>query len=167
MNKNSRLFLATIMIAMTAMIGISFDQAFAQVNNPPTVVITSPNEGLEFQPWEKVLMTATASDPEDGSLNHRITWFSNIDGSLGGGNFKNINLSSGSHTLTAQTIDSGGLTATDVVHITVRDFNIAPSLIILSPEAGSEFTEGDSITFSGSASDPEDVIESPSVDTNM
>ena len=45
-NTITKLTLATFMISITGMMGISFDLAFAQSNQPPTVSIIDPDDGF-------------------------------------------------------------------------------------------------------------------------
>ena len=87
-----------------------------------------------------------------------IEWSSNIDGFLFTGTIFESKLSAGDHTITMQVTDSGGLTTTETLFITVLSFsgNTPPTLEIISPEPASEFIHGDSVTFVGSSFDEED-----------
>jgi hypothetical protein len=56
---------------------------------------------------------------EDGNLTSSLVWTSNLAGQIGiGGSFSAV-LSDGTHTITASVTDSGGLTGSDSVTITV------------------------------------------------
>ena len=87
-----------------------------------------------------------------------LSWSSNIDGSIGmGGSFTRSDLSVGVHTVTASVTDSGGLTGSDQITVTINAAgNTAPTVSITGPGDGSSFNEGDAITFTGTASDTED-----------
>ncbi len=138
--------------------GLTLSQnAFAQVNNPPTVTIQNPADGSQFLHNEVINFNGIASDPEDGSLTFFIEWSSDLDGPIGiGWTFTKL-LSDGDHTITALVTDSGGLTDIATVNITVGSgpINIIPAVTITSPTSESEFTEG-SIFFSATATDEED-----------
>jgi len=89
------------------------------VNTAPTTAITGPANGASFPLGTTILLTGTAADGQDGSLNAAIQWSSNIDGSLGAGASRLVTLSPGLHTITASVTDTGGLTTTASISITV------------------------------------------------
>lgn len=126
------------------------------VNQAPVVSISSPSEGATFANGETITLTGSASDVEDGDLSSSISWSSNLDGSLGTGNSFGLVLSEGNHTLTASVTDSGGKSSSDNVNITVGNPNSAPTISINSPGNESTFSSGQTISFSGSASDTEE-----------
>ena len=130
------------------------DTVTLTVNAAPSVAITSPAAGSVFNFGDSVSFVGTASDPEDGDLTASLSWTSSLDGAIGsGGTFSTATLSAGNHVITASVSDAGGLQGTDTVTLTV---NAAPSVAITSPAAGSVFNFGDSVSFAGTASDPED-----------
>lgn len=101
-------------------------------NQPPTVTITSPPNGAEFACPATVNFTGTASDLEDKDLTAKIAW---TEGSsrfgTGGTASKSYSCSElGFHTVVASVIDSGGLTDTDSITISVYDASVpqAPTL---------------------------------------
>ena len=98
---------------------VDADEAAGQVNDPPTVSITSPTDGSTFDSGATILFEGTAIDKEDGELTASLVWTSSIDGQIGtGGSFSTI-LSDGNHTITAEVTDSGGKTRSDSIGITV------------------------------------------------
>jgi hypothetical protein len=120
----------------------------------PTVVITAPPDGLSLNPGDSVTLSATASDPEDGNLSSSISWTSSRDGGLGSGaSLQVAGLSAGTHTITASATDLDGNSGSDSITLIV---NTGPSISILSPANGSAFNEGQTVTLSGSASDPDE-----------
>ena len=124
------------------------------VNAGPSVSITAPADGSGFNTGASVSFVGTASDSEDGSLTAGLSWVSSLDGSIGtGGTFSTSSLSAGTHVITASVTDSGGIEGSDTVTITV---NAGPNASITAPANGAAFNAGDSISFVGSASDPED-----------
>ena len=89
-------------------------------NNAPSVSITAPSDGSSFVDGTSVSFTGTASDTEDGDLTASLSWSSNLDGAIGtGGSFSTSSLSVGSHTITASVTDSGSLSGSDSVSLTI------------------------------------------------
>lgn len=89
------------------------------LNNPPTVTITSPNDGVSFDSGAGIFFVGSATDPEDEDLTESLVWASNRDGQIGtGGSFSAV-LSDGTHTINTSVSDSGSLTSSDSVTITV------------------------------------------------
>jgi PKD repeat protein len=136
------------------------------VNTPPTVAITAPANGATFTEGDPITFTGTASDTEDGDISASISWTSDLDGSIGTGtSVSRSDLSVGTHTITASVIDSGGLSASDTVTVNVESApaNTPPTVAITAPTDGASFTEGDLITFTGTASDTKDGDISASI----
>ncbi len=120
----------------------------------PAVTITGPSDGSSFNAGDSISFTGTAIDTEDGDLSGSLSWQSDRDGPLGTGGSITVPLSTGgAHTITATATDSGGLTGTDQIGITI---NTAPVVTISAPPDGSSFTPGETVSFTGSASDNED-----------
>ena len=127
------------------------------INLPPSVTITSPQDGETLLAGTDIEFIGDASDPEDGDLGKEIVWTSNQDGNLGTGRRIVVALSEGSHNITASVLDRGGLDANDIITITVEpDTNLPPSVTITSPQDGETLLAGTDIEFIGDASDPED-----------
>jgi hypothetical protein len=92
----------------------------ASSNTAPSVTISSPSAGATFASGASVSFAGASSDAQDGSLTSALQWSSNISGALGtGGSFSRV-LTAGTHTVTARATDSGGLTTTRQVTITVN-----------------------------------------------
>ena len=126
----------------------------APPNTAPSVSISSPATGSSYNMLDNVSFAGTATDAEDVPLTSPIAWTSNIDGSIGSGGAFSTTLSPGVHTITASVTDSGGMTGSDSVSVTIQ--NDAPTVSIGSPASGSSFAEGTSVSFSGTANDTED-----------
>jgi hypothetical protein len=104
-----------------------------------------------------ITFSGSAGDAADGDLSSSLSWSSSRDGVIGsGGSFSKSNLSAGVHIISASAIDSGGLTGSDEITITVNTPNTAPLVTITGPAAGSTFNQGDPINFSGRTSEAED-----------
>lgn len=66
-------------------------------------------------------------------------------------NLKRRSVSIGTHTITASITDSGGQTTSSSVSITISD--LPPVVAIVSPVTGSSYSEGETVTLSGTAWD--------------
>ncbi|MCW5755380.1 MAG: S8 family serine peptidase [Phycisphaeraceae bacterium] len=89
------------------------------VNTPPVVTITSPADGASFDYGSFVALSATAIDAQDGNISSSIQWSSNINGPLGGGANISRQLIAGTHEITATATDSGQLSHSHTITITV------------------------------------------------
>ena len=145
----------TITASVTDAGGLSGSDAITVTvdNTAPSVTISAPADGAGFNVGDSVSFTGSATDFEDGDLTASLTWTSSLDGAIGsGGSFATSGLSAGTHVITASVTDAGGLQGSDAITITV---NAAPIVTITAPTDGSSYTQGDSIGFAGTASDPE------------
>jgi len=98
----------------------AYESDFEPGNQAPAVAITAPAGGSSFTEGDTITFTGSANDTEDGDLSANLSWVSDIDGSIGsGGSFSSSSLSVGTHTITASVTDSGDLTGSDQVTITV------------------------------------------------
>ncbi len=89
-------------------------------NTRPTVTISSPQNNSQFLVGQSIQFTGSASDAEDGNLTAALVWTSSISGQIGtGGSFTRNDLPAGTHTITASATDSGGLTGSASVVITI------------------------------------------------
>ncbi len=127
-------------------------------NAAPVASISTPSDGATFTVGDSVAFSGSASDAEDGTLSANLTWASSLDGAIGSGaSFSTTGLSIGAHTITASVTDSGGLSSSDVITVTINAVsNTAPSVTVTNPSNGASFTDGDSINFAGTATDTED-----------
>ena len=96
------------------------DADFAAPNHPPAVQIIRPPDGSSFQAGQPVFMLARAFDREDADIVEQTQWQSDRDGALGaGGEIATRSLSVGVHAITASAADSGGLTTSDSISLTI------------------------------------------------
>src|SRR5581483_3081777 len=124
------------------------------VNATPTVHITAPANNASPEPGAPVTFTANAVDAEDGDLSTGIVWTSDRDGLLGtGASITKTTLSTGTHTITAAATDLGGKRGTASITVVV---NATPTVAISAPANNSTYEHGAPVTFTGTASDPED-----------
>jgi hypothetical protein len=84
-------------------------------NSAPEITILSPESGAQFNDGMAIDLNATARDAQDGDLSATIVW--QPSGSNGG----SVVLPTGEHVLTASVTDSGGLTVTRDLVVTVTE----------------------------------------------
>jgi hypothetical protein len=126
--------------------------AFKTVPNvPPTVQITAPQTGVQFnQEFNSITLKASATDP-DGSI-ASIKWNSSLAGNLGTGAELTVSLSQiGAHTITATATDNKG--ATDSAEIVVNLKGNVPVVTIAAPLQNQPIYINTVFPFEGSALD--------------
>lgn len=95
-------------------------------NYPPNISIISPSSGTSVPQGTQVTASANASDREDGDLSSLIRWTDSLDGSEGTGSITIYTPTVGSHVLTAKVVDSGLLTNSASINISVISTNPPP-----------------------------------------
>ena len=127
-------------------------------NRPPSVQVLSPMNGATFVFGTATSLSGTATDPEDGALTGAsLAWTSSRDGALGTGAMVSATLTQGVHVLTLTATDSAAATASASVTVSVNAANNQPPVVsITAPANNATFFQGSSITFTGTATDPED-----------
>lgn len=130
--------------------------AVTVINSAPSITINTPPDGSIYEIGTAVTLSATVIDEEDGVLGGAsLVWSSSLDGALGTGtSVANVILSKGSHVITLSATDSEGITATS--SITIHIGNTPPTSTIISPLTGTNYEDGEYITFTGMATDDED-----------
>ena len=125
----------------------------------PVVAVLAPTSGAQFSQGETLLFSCQADDLEDGALTGAaITWSTDVDGPIGIGNqVQTALVGAGARVVTCTATDSTSRTGSASVDITILG-NQAPVVSVDSPEDGAYFLPSDSITFTGSALDPEDGL---------
>lgn len=89
------------------------------VNTPPVIAIGSPAHGASYSEGAAITFTASATDSQDGNLTAYVEWHSSVDGYLGRGSGFVRTLSAGAHTLIASATDSGNLSTSRSVSVTI------------------------------------------------
>jgi len=115
--------------ARAALEYLGYGSGTPPVNTAPTLTITSPTSGASFAEGAPITFSATADDAEDGSLSTAIVW--KIDGVtyFTGASFSKDDLTVGTHTIVASVTDSGGLTATQEVIVTITPTGVEQTLV--------------------------------------
>ena len=91
-------------------------------NEPPTVTITSPEDGAIFASGAEIDFVGTATDPEDMDITDDLVWtLSSSNVQIGTGGSFSTDLSDGVHTIIASVTDSGGESGSDSITITVGE----------------------------------------------
>ncbi len=128
------------------------------INNTfPTVSISSPANNSSFYENTNVTLSGVASDPEDGILSGTsLVWRSSLSGVIGTGTPLVLNtLIEGTHSITLTATDSNNAATTSSA-ITLTIGNETPDAAIASPASGNSYNQGQSIVFTGLATDDED-----------
>jgi hypothetical protein len=103
-----------------------------------------------------VTFAGSATDAQDGDVTASLIWVSDLDGPIGSGaGFSLSSLSVGTHGIVATAVDGDGNEGSAGISVVVNP-NAQPVVVITAPTSGSVFTDTESITFTGSASDDED-----------
>ena len=113
--------------------GTSSQSIMVTVNNmPPTVSITTPSSETTFPRGTLVTFSGIANDPGEGNVSASIAWDSSIDGPLGSGASISVStLSVGTHSINASVTDSGGLTDTKSISVTIDSAGGNPVTVTL------------------------------------
>ena len=104
---------------------------FTVAENPPSLIVHSPDVGRVFGGAGTVVVDATGIDAEDGVMaDTALVWTSDIDGQIAATAAARIPtdaLSTGTHVLTVTATDSSAMAASVSVTVTVRATNGAPT----------------------------------------
>ncbi len=100
-------------------------------SSKPVATLTSPSDGAIISQGDKLALSGSATDEEDGTLSDsQITWSSDIQGMLGQGTTLNHRgLILGDHVITMTASDSDGLKDTRTIKLTVNE-NSLPYAVV-------------------------------------
>jgi hypothetical protein len=122
--------------------------------NPPDVAIGQPVNNVVVFAGSTLAFSATANDPEEGDLAPALQWTSSLDGAIGSGaSIATSSLRIGTHTITASVTDASGMTGRGQITVRVRGPNVAPTVTISAPAAGSSVNAGTQVTMTATATD--------------
>jgi extracellular elastinolytic metalloproteinase len=138
-------------------------------NTAPTVSISSPENGSTYTEGDAVSFSGSASDTQDGNLSSSLAWTSSLNGNIGTGpSFSLDTLNVGTHLITAAVTDSGGLTGSASVSITVNSAGGGGGGITLSITGYKvRGTQHADLTWSGATSSTVDIYRDNAVLTTV
>jgi hypothetical protein len=150
------------------------DHKVGVYNTPPEVSILSPEGGENYEYGELVEFDAIARDSQDDSDELSVSWSSQLDGFLGedapsqsGEVYLGVSaLTEGEHVITLTVIDTHGDSSQTSVAVSIGEEQdtgdpgtdpegTAPTVLLAGPMSGESFELGETITFIGKASDPD------------
>jgi hypothetical protein len=151
------------------------DVQVVEVTTPPTAEILSPGDNASgFAAGSLITFEGVVQDQQDSPDRLTASWHSDIDGlldeavpdSTGRVRYSTLDLSTGTHVVTLQVVDTDGEIGEDVVALGVERENTDPEVEITYPDNGSEFEQGETITFTAQAedADDEDPVEELSIE---
>ena len=140
----------------------SIDTAIVSITikfTAPVPVISQPQTSQAFNFHDTLTLIGHATDVQDGPLHgSHLKWYSNINGFLGFGDTLKIgSLNYGIHIISLKAIDSNNADSTVTVSNVFIDAG-QPMGTIQQPVNNASFFFGNSITFKGSATDPQDGL---------
>ncbi|MHB1132193.1 MAG: S8 family serine peptidase [Chloroflexota bacterium] len=107
-------------------------------NTAPSVAISSPANNASFDSGASISFSGSATDAEDPDLTANLVWTSSIVGQIGTGGTFSVVLNDGTHTITASVTDSGGLS--DSASITITVGSATAQTVTIGSLAGSSST---------------------------
>jgi hypothetical protein len=107
---------------------IASGQTRAATNTAPSVAIANPSDGASYPDNVAITFSGVASDTQDGDITATLAWTSSLAGAIGTGGSFSKTLSAGTHVITAQATDGGGLTGTGTVTMTITSGVSGPVL---------------------------------------
>jgi len=126
-------------------------------NTTPTATIDAPDDDLTVQAGESVTFAGTCTDPDDGdSLTHLWDFGDETSTDADPGD---LVLPVGEHTVTYRCSDGRATSAPATVIVTVSDDdddNTTPTATIDAPDDDLTVQAGESVTFVGTCTDPDD-----------
>lgn len=149
-----------------ALLAACSDQKVQVYNTPPAVSVLSPTDGQLFGPGDLVEFYGVAEDSQDDSTALLVSWASNIDGELGTDPpdsegtvyLATTGLSGGDHAITLTAVDTDGESASTSIAISVEQGGSSvgsPTVVLTGPSEGSSYLEGETVTFVGAVTDPD------------
>jgi hypothetical protein len=149
----------TKMMVLICLLAISFSNSFAQTNQPPTVVITSPTSGQIFNSLTSVTIIANAVDA-DGTIT-KVEFF-DLGTKLGEDLTSPFSFTftprPGDHKFTARATDNSGATTTTSDGVPITVLNRAPTVAITSPTNSQTFNPLSFVVIVASVSDADGVV---------
>jgi hypothetical protein len=155
-----------VAFTVTDSLGVShIDEVVVQVsgeNRAPSCAISNPISGSGGDVADPVMLTGTVDDLDEGPSDLSVRWTSSLDGELrivlpasdGTVTLAATGLSLGTHTLGLEATDDAGELCLSTV---VYTLGVPPDVEILQPTDGEVVDQGDTVTFEGTVSDPDEA----------
>jgi len=153
-------------LPLLALAGCPQDKdGFVQYNTAPAVSITQPPDRSSYNEGDVIEFYAIVDDQQDDPSELRLTWSSDLDGTLSTESVADASgtvilatsvLSPGNHTITLQAVDSSGESAQDAVGISILDLADAPTVTWIHPISGEYGEEGVEFEFKVGVGDEQD-----------
>ena len=141
------------------------DVNVVEVTTPPTAEIFSPGtNAVSFEAGSLISFEGVVQDNQDSPDRLTSSWSSDLDGlldeavpdSTGRVSFATVDLSSGTHVVSLQVIDTDGEVGEDWVSLVIERFNTDPMVEIDYPANGDTLIQGEVSVFTAVASDDDD-----------
>ena len=133
--------------------------SFASDGTPVAALTASPTNGVA--PLNVSFDGSQSQDPNEDPLTYLWDFGDGATASTSGPSTVHSYTTNGTFTASLRVKDPGGLTSSPAT-VTVTVGNAPPVPVITSPAAGSTFSVGQTLTLTGSATDPEDGTLPPS-----
>ena len=143
--------------ARTALEYLGYGGTTPPVNTAPTLTVSSPATGSSFAEGETITFTASATDTEDGNLSGTIVWKLNGVTLYTGASFPKTDLPVGTHTLDVSVTDSGNLTTTRQVTVTITQTGVEQALEALITTDKPTYTDGQRVYVTVTVTDQSDA----------
>jgi RHS repeat-associated protein len=130
-------------------------------NVAPTVSLTGPVSGSSYTAPASVVITATAAD-SDGTV-AKVEYYNGTTllgtSTAAPYSFTWSNVAVGSYSLTAKATDNtGAVTTSAAVAVTVKAANVAPTVSLTGPVSGSSYTAPASVVITATAADSDGTV---------
>jgi Matrixin/Fibronectin type III domain/Bacterial Ig domain len=102
--------------------------AASTTNTAPNVTMNNPANNASYPEGATISFSGSATDSQDGNLSANLRWTSSLMGAIGNGASFSRTLTAGTHTITASVTDSGGMSGSRQVSMTVTVAVTAPSI---------------------------------------
>ena len=139
-------------------------------NTPPSVTITSPEDGMEIAPGEALELAGIARDDQQDAPSLLVSWSSSVDGDLGSSTpdisgvvlLPVTGLTAGPHVLTLEAIDDSGEAGRATVEVDIGyggDVVGAPRISLIGPMEGESFPASEGVNVVAAVEDDEQPPE--------
>lgn len=128
------------------------------ISKQPTAAITFPATGSSFFASQQINLRGTGFSPSESIPDAKLTWSSSLSGTLTNGHDVWVSLPVGTNSITLTATDSLGNTGQATININVQAGADVPTARILSPGDAANIDLNQTITLTGSGTDPVDGI---------